>query len=150
MTLSRLNDALFPKTFFGFDTLFSDGRNGRTAAWPAMDATELDDKYLVQLELPGVAQEDVDITYDNGVLKISGNSSYDRQVTQDDESGNGIKYYVRERHQGSFSRAIRLARQIDVDSISASMNNGVLTIEIPKSGDYQTKRIPIHTPKALE
>jgi len=137
LNLKRLNnDTFFPTLLEDF---FPAERNRRAEfAWPAMDATELADKYVVRLEVPGVSEKDINITYDDGVLKVSG------QTLQERESGDE-KYYVQERYQGSFSRSLRLNRKIDVSKILASMKNGVLRIEIPKSEINQTKQIPIQT-----
>lgn len=144
-SLTRLNDTLFPGTFD--DVLFPERRKSKMTAWPAMDVIEAADKYEIQVELPGLKEEDIDITYDNHTLKISSDDSFAHQTEKDDGQ---IKYHLQERRQGTFTRFIRLGREIDADAVTASMSNGILNIKIPKSQKAQLKRIPVKTIKALE
>src|SRR5215212_11958739 len=79
---------------------------------PALDVLQEDGDIVVRAELPGVKQEDVDITYQNGVLTISG-------VRQVEEQKEGSGYYVRERLYGSFRRSMSLPEGTDESSITA-------------------------------
>ena len=71
-----------------------------------------DGDIVVRGELPGVKQDDVDITFHNGVLTISG-------VRRAEEQKEGAGYYVRERRYGSFRRSMSLPQGTDESSISA-------------------------------
>ena len=104
---------------------------------PAIDVTTKDGDLLVRAELPGVKQEDVDITFHNGVLTISGERKAEEQ-----REGSG--YYVRERRYGSFRRSMSLPQGTDESSISARFQDGVLEVRVAGAAAVQEpKRIQI-------
>ncbi len=104
---------------------------------PAVDIHEEKDKYVVKADIPGVEPKDIEITLENNVLTIKG----ERQSESSSEE-NGVKRT--ERFSGSFSRQFSLPNSIDADAIKANGKNGVLSIEIPKAAQAQTKRIAVH------
>jgi HSP20 family protein len=111
--------------------------NGATEWAPALDVLREDGDIVVRAELPGVKQEDVDITYQNGVLTISG----ERKVEEQKE---GSGYYVRERRYGSFRRSMSLPEGTDESSITARFQDGVLEVRIQGAAAVQEpKRIQI-------
>jgi HSP20 family protein len=95
---------------------------------------EDDGQYHVELDLPGVAKEDVEITFDKGILKISAER---RQVTED------RKHLHEERGYGRTSRSLNLPDTVDPDSITAEFNDGVLHVTVAKALEAQPKRITI-------
>jgi HSP20 family protein len=99
-----------------------------TPGWvPPVDLAELDDRYLLTIELPGLTRTDVQIEYHEQVLTIRG-----------ERPGEGCcpeRYQQLERGQGPFSRTFRFAVPIADDRISADMANGVLTVVVPKASD---------------
>jgi HSP20 family protein len=109
-----------------------------TEAWaPTIDVVNKDSDLVVRAELPGVKQEDVDITLHDGVLTISG----ERKAEQEEERGG---YYVRERRYGSFSRSLALPEGIDESKIHARYDNGVLEVTVEGAAAVQEpKRIQI-------
>jgi HSP20 family protein len=111
------------------------------AEWaPAIDVTTKDGDLVVRAELPGVKQEDVDITLQNNVLTISG----ERKAEQEEERGG---YYVRERRYGSFSRSLGLPEGIDESKIHARYENGVLEVTVEGAAAVQEpRRIQIEGP----
>ena len=111
------------------------------AEWaPAIDVTTKDGDLLVRAELPGVKQEDVDITLQNNVLTISG----ERKAEQEEERGG---YYVRERRHGSFSRSLPLPEGLDESKIHARYENGVLEVTVEGAAAVQEpRRIQIEGP----
>ena len=114
-----------------FDDLFDqDGDSGFYAragiAAPAMDLHQDDKQVEITAELPGVKEEDIDITIDDGVLTLRGEK---KSTREDKESG------YRERSYGSFERRLTLPSNIDEDNCSADFKDGVLTITLPKSED---------------
>ena len=114
-----------------FDDLFDqDGDSGFYAragiAAPAMDIHQDDKQVEITAELPGVKEEDIDITIDDGVLTLRGEK---KSTREDKESG------YRERSYGSFERRLTLPSNIDEDNCSAEFKDGVLTITLPKSED---------------
>jgi HSP20 family protein len=90
---------------------------------PALDVLQEDGDIVVRAELPGVKQEDVDITFQNGVLTISG-------VRQAEEQKEGSGYYIRERRYGSFRRSMSLPEGTDESNISARFLDGVLEVRV--------------------
>ena len=101
-----------------------------------MEVRETADAIEVTAELAGVKKDDVHIDYEDGVLTIRGEKSYER--TSEDE-----RRHVHERRYGSFARAFTLPREVEVDSISASFDAGVLTVRVPKAERAKGRRIEI-------
>ncbi len=128
-----------------FDEVFGSlARTGRRqqgeapSQWaPALDVLQEDGDIVVRAELPGVKQDDVDITYQNGVLTISGERKAEEQ-----KEGSG--YYVRERRYGSFRRSMTLPQGVDENSIHARFDGGVLEVRVAGAAAVQEpKRIQI-------
>ena len=113
-------------------------RAQQLTAWaPAIDVVTKDSDLVIRAELPGVKQEDVDITLENNVLTISG----ERQAEQEEERGG---YHVRERRYGSFSRSLALPEGLDESKIHARYDNGVLEVTVEGAAAVQEpKRIQI-------
>ena len=125
--LRREIDRLFEDTF---------ARDGNS--WtPAVDIKENDSEIRVDVELPGLNPEDVEITAENGVLTVRGERRAERK------EGDDTRFQVVERVSGSFMRTFQLPQGIDEDQIKAEFNNGVLTLQIPKAALPQPKRIEI-------
>ncbi len=104
---------------------------------PALDVLQEDGDIVVRAELPGVKQEDVDITFHNGVLTITGERKAEEQ-----KEGSG--YYVRERRYGSFRRSMTLPQGTDESNISARFEDGVLEVRVAGAAAVQEpKRIQI-------
>jgi len=109
---------------------------GRAFFAPAMDVEAFDDRAEVTLEIPGMKKEDIDISVDDGVLKISGKKEKATK-TEDEEKIN----YIEERYYGSFEREISVSNLLNTDEISASYSEGVLKIVIPKLENEENKTI---------
>lgn len=128
--------------FFGhFDDLFKNLDTflapASDQAWnPSLNVDEYDDAYHVHVELPGCGPEDVNISVDGGLLRITGTRTIKREV-KDDKA----KTHIQECQTGKFNRTIRLGPTVDADRIGAKMNNGILNIILPKSN--QSKKIDI-------
>ena len=125
--LRREIDRLFEDTF---------ARDGSSFT-PAVDIKENDNEIRLDLELPGLKPEDVEITAENGVLTVRGEKHVERK--EGDES----RYQIIERAYGTFMRTFQLPQGIDADQIKAEFNNGVLSLHIPKAALPQPKRIEI-------
>jgi HSP20 family protein len=109
---------------------------------PAIDVVTKDSDLVVRAELPGVKQEDVDITLQDNVLTISG----ERKAEQEEERGG---YHVRERRYGSFSRSLALPEGLDESKIHARYENGVLEVTVEGAAAVQEpKRIQIEGPSS--
>src|SRR3712207_1761975 len=111
--------------------------NGSLEWAPALDVLQEDRDIVVRAELPGVKEDDVDITYQNGVLTISG-------VRQAEEQKEGSGYYVRERRYGSFRRSLPFPEDTDESNITARFLDGVLEVRVAGAAAVQEpKRIQI-------
>jgi HSP20 family protein len=117
------------------------GRQGgqHLAQWaPAVDVLTKDGDLLIRAELPGLKQEDVDITLQNGILTISG----EHKIDQEEERRGG--YHVRERRYGSFRRSMTLPEGVDDSKIHARFEDGVLEVTVEGAAVEQApKRIEI-------
>ena len=115
---------------------------GVTEWAPAIDVVTKDGNLVIRAELPGVKQEDVDITLQNNVLTISG----ERKAEQEEERGG---YFVRERRYGSFSRSLALPEGLDESKVHARYHNGVLEVTVEGAAAVQEpKRIQIEGPSS--
>jgi len=117
------------------------GGSGRatTMAWaPALDISERKDAYLVTIELPGVEADDVEITFEDGLLTIQGERPFARDSSEQ-------QFHRVERRYGAFRRAITLPAQVEAEQIEASFDNGVLQIVVPKMEEAKAKRIQVRS-----
>lgn len=103
---------------------------------PPIDLYEEKDKIVVRAELPQVDPKEVQISIDQGTLTIRGEKKYERKV---EEKG----LFRQEAAYGSFHRVVGLPAEVKADQAKATYKNGVLKIEIPKSGETKGKRIDI-------
>ena len=107
------------------------------AAWaPAIDISERKDAYLVAVELPGVKADDLEITFEDGLLTIQGERRFAHDSAEE-------KVHRAERACGAFRRSITLPSHVEADKIEASAQDGVLQILVPKAPDVQAKRIRV-------
>lgn len=103
---------------------------------PAFNASETEDAYRIEADLPGVKEDQLDITLDGNKLTVSGARS--AQETKEGES-----YHVTERRYGSFSRTFTLPRDVNGDAIEAKLDAGVLTLVVPKRPESKARKIAI-------
>ena len=117
-----------------FDDFFSAPVFGRSTL-PAVDVKETDANYLMEVELPGLSEKDVEVKLDNNLLTIASSKSEKKE-----EKKNG--YILRERSVSQFSRSFVLPESIDRENIGAEFKNGILHLSFPK--------IPAAQPKTIE
>jgi HSP20 family protein len=121
-----------------FDQAF--GGALRSRAWvPAMDVAERGDAYIVQAELPGVSPEQVEVSFEQNVLTLRGTKPAGFDVGNEGE----LRVFAAERLHGSFERSVRLPEFVDGDRISATFDNGVLSVTVPKAEAAQPRKINI-------
>lgn len=110
----------------------------RFVAVPVLETTETDKTYKVTAEIPGIDPKDVEVTFEDGLLRIAGEKKEER-----DENERGFS--LSERSYGAFERLIALPGTVNPDKINARFKNGVLTISIAKDGKKKTpvRRIDI-------
>jgi HSP20 family protein len=97
-----------------------------------VDASEDDKAYHVTAELPGLSQNDVEVTFADNTLTISGEKKEEKEVKEEN-------YHRRERSFGSFRRSFTLPTEVDEEKIAASFKDGIMTIHLPKSQQAQKK-----------
>ncbi|HEX6383973.1 MAG TPA: Hsp20/alpha crystallin family protein [Anaerolineae bacterium] len=120
---------------FEFPSVFGNGQRFT----PRVDVKETDTALEVTAELPGIQEEDIDLTITQNALTIKG----EKKVEKEEKKEN---YYRMERSYGSFSRSIPLPREmVDAEKAEATFKEGVLTITLPKLPEAQvvSKHIPI-------
>lgn len=119
-----------------FDRFFGGERQGRAVEAPAapLSLWEDEEHVFVEVDVPGLAKEDLDLTVRDGRLWITG----ERKFPQGD-----VKSWYDERRYGRFERVISLSDLVDPDSIEASLENGVLSITLAKKAEARTHRITI-------
>jgi len=106
-------------------------------AWsPAMELVEKASEYLVKAELPGVKKDDVDISVSDNVLTIKGERQETAGVKDEEIQYCEITY-------GSFSRSFTLPSQVDADRITATYENGILEVTLPKAMAVLPKKIEV-------
>ena len=103
---------------------------------PLADIVERDKEYLIKLDLPEVAKEDVKVLFDDGVLTIKG----ERKVEKEDK---GEKVHRTERFYGMFERSFVLPEDVDVKAIRAESKDGVLTIHMPRTAVEKVRPLAI-------
>ena len=106
---------------------------------PDADGAATGEHYEVNVELPGVSLEDINIDVRDNTLTVHGEKKTEREEK-------GKTYFFSERTYGSFQRSFRLPANVDADKVSASFKDGVLSISIPKAGPppEKTRRIEIN------
>ena len=122
------------------DRLFEDavGGSGGGAWSPSVNVREAGDSVLLEMELPGISPEEVDISIDNDMLTVSGEKREERREGEEDS-----RYFLVERRYGSFSRTFSLPQGVDHEQVSADFDKGLLTIRIPRAALPQPRRVQI-------
>ena len=121
-----------------FGQVLDGGRTVAPTAGLPVDIRQSDEGFTIEASVPGFRPEDVEVSVDNAVLTIRG------EHREDAERGKG-EYVRRERRLASFSRQIGLPQDVRTDAISATFENGVLTVSLPRMEKPQPKRIPVTT-----
>jgi HSP20 family protein len=124
--------------------LFEDSRrNGRAESsalttWsPPVDIHETENELIVEADLPGMNENDLDIRVENNMLTIAGERKFQSEVKEDD--------YLRiERTYGSFNRSFGLPSAVNAEAIKAEYKNGVLTLELPKRDEAKPRQVKIN------
>ena len=136
--------AFFPSTQKEMNRLLDQFRSGfpsmddevspmfSETSFPAIDVSETEDAIDVSAEVPGVKEDDLDVSISGQTLILKGTKSSDHEEKKED-------YHLSERSYGSFRRSFRLPDDIDPDKISAKFDKGVMTISLPKCGDAKPK-----------
>lgn len=132
--------------FAEFDHLFRSMERNLESAWRGttpglggvpMDIYEKPDAFYIRAALPGVREEDVDLSIERDVVTLKG-------TIRNDHQGENTKVYLLETPYGSFTRSVRLPETCDSNAVDAQFDRGVLTVRIPKAEKPSNVRsIPI-------
>ena len=115
---------------------FDDEGIGRGAWAPSVDIYENKDQIVLEAELPGMKQDDFDLSIENNVITLRG----ERKFEKTDEGDN---YHRVERSYGSFTRSFTLPQTVSAEGATAEYNNGVLRVTLPKREETKARRIPV-------
>ena len=107
--------------------------------FPALDVYETENAYVVELDLPGVHLENVDLSFEQGTLTIRGQRA---PTVKTPEKGE-LRVFSAERVSGAFIRSVRLPEYVDSEKIEASYDRGVLVVTIPKAAAARARKITI-------
>jgi len=137
-TLARNNMRTSLDTEFDrlFDWAFGADRAVGRPMVPAMDVIEEESRFVLRADLPGMRKEDLQLTFQDGVLTIEGER---KQESKSETS----RTYCRERFEGKFARNLRLPDNVEVEKIEATMKDGVLELVLPFTPEAQPRKIQV-------
>ena len=117
------------------DNFFTDTPvwNART---PAVDVREQENEYLMEAELPGLAEKDIELNVEDNILTLSSKKQESKE-----EKKNG--YLIRERCNYEFARTFVLPKDADREKIKAEFKNGLLVVNIPKKPETKPQKIDV-------
>lgn len=104
---------------------------------PKVDITETDQNFVVHADMPGVHKDDIRIAFENGILTVSGKRESHHEHKEDG------KVVHSERSSGEFCRSFSLPKAVDSPKIKAKVNEGILTVTIPKTTESQPRSIVV-------
>jgi len=107
---------------------------------PPIEVFEKEGKFVVKAELPGMKEENIDVSVVGDMLTIKGERKTETEVKEED-------YYCCERSYGSFFRSIALPSTVDAKKIEASYESGVLEVSLPKAPEVKPKKISVSAKK---
>lgn len=102
---------------------------------PAVNFWESGDAFLFEMELPGVKNDQIDISVADGELTV--------RVELPEVQREGVTFHRRERPAGSLTRVVRLPGDVDIDKVEAELRHGVLTLRLPKAASAQPRKIQV-------
>jgi len=119
------------------NSLFSNyGSTSGSSTYPLMNVYDDKDNILVTAELPGLTKEQVNITFSDGILMVSGKQQHLAKTK-------GMTVVRKERSEGDFEKTLRIPTKIKQDAIKASFSNGILSVTMPKAEEVKPKTIAI-------
>lgn len=116
-----------------FDEFFNEPTCCTSRKSPTHDVIENDDEFIIELELAGIKKDDIEINTEDGELTI------DAERNRDED----LKYNRKERYSGKFKRIFSLPDNVDIENITASHVDGILTLTIPKTVEESKKKSQI-------
>jgi len=121
-----------------FENFFRDApMRGTGTQYPTIDIREENDRYVLEADMPGLTDKDVNVHVDNNMLYIE-SAKEDTQEKQEEN------FLVKERRMSSFKRSFRLPEDVNADDIKGEFKNGVLVLNLPKSPEKKPKKIAVN------
>lgn len=122
------------------DNFFSGSGSGNGHSHPKVDVRETENAYIMDAELPGCTEKDIDVSIDDNLLTVS---SRNDETAREQKEG----YLIRERKAESFQRSFVLPKDADKKAIDASFKNGLLTLTIDKTPESKPRNIEVKAGK---
>ena len=132
----------YGNTLYDFDTMLNnlfDPASSNNRRSPLVDISENENNYVIEAEIPGYSQEEIDVQVEDNVLTISAGDSKEQSEAQNEEK----EYLVRERRNTEFSRSFSLPKDVDVEKIEGSYRNGILRLELAKKAEAKPRSIKV-------
>jgi HSP20 family protein len=140
VTATRLMDRMFDQ-FFGYGHTAEQDQGGTPTHALPVDVIETDDAFLLYATVAGVPSDNVDVTFEDGVLAISVKAvPFERQG----------RWLRQERPWGNWTRKLELPKEVQPDGIQADVEDGTLRITVPKAATAQPVKIPVSAPRQAE
>ncbi len=120
------------------DYFFNDGSSRSVLSerrFPYLNLFENGNTLIVKTEMPGIDKKDIGIDIKNNVLTVSGSRRFERRPE--------ANYHRKERGEGEFKRSLEFPVKVDPERCKATLNHGVLTIEVEKAAEVKGKQITI-------
>ncbi|MDR2374812.1 MAG: Hsp20/alpha crystallin family protein [Treponema sp.] len=112
--------------------------------FPVVDVREKEDAYILEAELPGYDEKDIQVHVDGGNLTIESRQDEEKERKENGKNSKNGSYLIRERRTSSFSRSFRLPENANPDQVNAAFKNGILSMEIKKRSEAQKRLIRIN------
>jgi HSP20 family protein len=127
-----------------FNRLVDSVWGGRQESWlPAVDVFDTKEGVVLKAELAGMNPDDIQIEVEDNVLTIKGERKLEEKVDEE-------RYYRVERRFGSFQRSLALPQGVKSDDISASYEDGILTVTVPKAEEEKPRRVEVKATRTVE
>ena len=128
-----------PNNLFDWNGLLDDFFTD-TPVWksrtPAVDVRETENEYLMEAELPGLTDKDIELNVEDNILTLSSKKEQNQE-----EKKNG--YLIRERRKHEFARTFVLPKDVDREKIKGEFKNGLLVVSIPKKPEAKPRKIDV-------
>ena len=131
-SVETLFNRMIPSTFANWPRMALEGNGGKVEWTPSADISETEKEYVIRAELPAVKKEDVQVTFDDGMITIKGERKQQKEEKNE-------KFHRVESFYGSFERRFSLPDNVNADTICCESKDGVLTVHIPKLETPKTK-----------
>jgi HSP20 family protein len=141
-----MNELSLFNNFFGnaLSDVIPDFNFDRTFSMPKVDVKEEKNAYIMQVDLPGMTEKDVNVELDHNVLTISSHHEESKEEKPDKNAKKDeAKWLIHERRISEFSRRFTLPEDVNGENVAAVFKNGVLTVNIPRRALSAPKRIAI-------